>query len=268
MGILKTVAGWLLKAYQASPRFMAIIAALCGALLLLPSRFLPFALAPLVATYRPWIGLVFLFCLGVTISYLVTAGWSLVASKRKEAKPNIRLIEIKTTEGSISQAKFLGVPLAATQPFPTILACFRNHSKGNRIPKQPHVNAHIIYRDARNEEITDLCHGVWIGERDDYTTLNVGEKKCLVLMSLTSGKLSKWRQEEYHTDTSWMADRPPFRAHYEEIDGLPRRIIIELLDPGNGKRIKRFVLTAKSCSKGSLPLLEIESAFWSLLRRD
>jgi hypothetical protein len=96
MPIFETIAGWLLRAYQASPRLMAVLAFVSGLLLFLPDRALvPFAAVPLVARYRPWLGVCFLFCAAMTISYPIHAGWKGMRGSiyrfRKDSKGKRRL---------------------------------------------------------------------------------------------------------------------------------------------------------------------------------
>lgn len=80
MGTLKALADALIKAYHESPRFMAVMCIICAALLFMPSRILaPLSIASLVTNYRPYIGLGFLFSLGMTVSYPIQAGSSWVA---------------------------------------------------------------------------------------------------------------------------------------------------------------------------------------------
>ena len=87
MGIVETIAGWFLKAYQASPRLMVVLALSTGALLFMPDRVLAtFAVAPIVAHYRPWIALCFLFSSIMTLSYPVNDGWRSI---------NRRVLEIR-----------------------------------------------------------------------------------------------------------------------------------------------------------------------------
>ena|SRR5437870_4347635 len=261
----------LIAAAKSIPRWSV------GALVILGSIFFCgsfYGLAGTAAFFRsrPNITVIIYALIWVAMFGLGSSVWpkaklTVTTKKEKEGKPNIKLIEITNTEGSISQGIFLGVPIVASQPFPTILVCFRNQSINKRVPTQPHVNAHVIYRNSANNEIADLLHGVWIGERGDYTALDVGAKKCLVLLTLANSKLSRWWQEEYHTQDSWMGG-PLFRSRHEELRESPRHIVVELLDQRNGKLIKRFVLKAKQSGDGILPVLKVQSAFWSFLRRD
>jgi hypothetical protein len=76
MGIIETIGGWLLKAREVSPRLMAVLALISGALLFCPDHILAhFAVDVWVSTHRPLIGLLFLFSGGMTLSYPVEAGW-------------------------------------------------------------------------------------------------------------------------------------------------------------------------------------------------
>jgi len=74
--ILETIAGWLLKIYEASPRFMAVLCISCAALLFLPYKILAsLSLDGFVSHNRPWISLAFLFSSLVTLSYPIEHGW-------------------------------------------------------------------------------------------------------------------------------------------------------------------------------------------------
>jgi len=185
---------------------------------------------------------------------------------QKTPKSNIELIEIKNIEGAFGGTVY-GVPIHG--PLPTAVACLRNMPVKGQTPKQPQVNAHIIYRDSKRNEIGSLSHGVWIEEREDHVTLAVGETKCLVLLVRTKeGKLSMVWQGSYYHQNSWMnGGLPSFCVRDAELSRDPSRIVIELLDHWKGTRIKRFVLRATKNTDG-LPTLKIQSAFCSFLRRD
>jgi hypothetical protein len=180
-----------------------------------------------------------------------------------EDKPNIKLIEIKTVKCSISGGNIYSIPGLGGGRFPTVILCLRNESLQRKILKQPQVNAHIVYRDFKRNEIGSLSHGVWIEEQKDYTTLSIGATKCLVLLTQMKGTIYNmvW-QEPYYTNESWMGDGPSFRVRDREIDGAPYTVIVELLDHWKGTRIKRFVLRMGKGATG-LPTLKAQSAFWS-----
>jgi Super-infection exclusion protein B len=75
MGPLELIAGWLLKAYRESPRFMVILFGLSAALLLLPTKLLAMlSLQDFSSHNRSWIALVFLFSALFTISYPIERG--------------------------------------------------------------------------------------------------------------------------------------------------------------------------------------------------
>jgi hypothetical protein len=65
------------------------------------------------------------------------------------------------------------------------------------------VTAHVIYRDTRGNEITDLSNGVWLENRGPETIFDAGKKRCLIV--LLTGKDNKfllkiWKDIE---DTRW-----------------------------------------------------------------
>jgi hypothetical protein len=73
--MLENIAGWLLKAYKASPRLMLILCLISGLLFFLPVSVLhTFALDEFAVHNRTWTSLVFWFSLLTTISYPVEAG--------------------------------------------------------------------------------------------------------------------------------------------------------------------------------------------------
>ena len=88
VALLESITGWLLRAYKAWPRIMAVACAVSAALLFLPQHILvSLALDSIVSHYRSWIALGFLCSLGITISYLIQAGWT----------RTIRFVRSKTT---------------------------------------------------------------------------------------------------------------------------------------------------------------------------
>jgi hypothetical protein len=77
VGTLKTIADALIKAYHASPRFMAVMCVVCAVLLFLPARFLGLlSVEPVLSHYRPHVGMAFVFFLVMTISYPTSKAWN------------------------------------------------------------------------------------------------------------------------------------------------------------------------------------------------
>jgi hypothetical protein len=112
----------------------------------------------------------------------------------------------------MSGGKIYGIPLPGSELFPTVILCLRNQSLQGKTLKQPQVNAHIVYRNFKKNEIGSLSHGVWIEEREDYTTLSIGDTKCLVLLTQRKGTMCMLWQEPYYTNGNWMGGGTSFRV--------------------------------------------------------
>lgn len=186
-----------------------------------------------------------------------TSPASITAPAKEKEKPNIHFVEIKNVESSITQGKLFGMPIPAEKTLQATLVCFRNEALKGVTPKQPSVNAHVIYRDSQGNEMTDLNRGVWIQEREDFTKFTTGDKKCLVVLVLDekTGALRKAWKEEYHTQNSWMAGGPLFRITDEEVPGEIETIDIQLLDKSNGSCIDEFTMRVTARREKGLPVL-------------
>jgi hypothetical protein len=165
---------------------------------------------------------------------------------------NIRFVEIKTVDGTFSRAIAHRLPLVIRETTPALLVCFRNEAIAGQTLKQPQVNAHIIFKGVNGEELTDLFHGAWADEREDYTTFQTGQKRCLVVAALSEERLLKIWKKEYHTDTSWMASGPLFEIQTEPIFGTIATIVIQLLEHWNGTCIREFLFEVEPAVKGTL----------------
>lgn len=85
MGTWKAVVDALVKVYHESPRFMAVMCAICAVLLFLPPHILAMlAVEPLVLRYRPYFGIGFLFFFMMTVSYPVNWCWTWGQKKIRE----------------------------------------------------------------------------------------------------------------------------------------------------------------------------------------
>ena len=178
------------------------------------------------------------------------------ASPAQKLKPNIRFVGVNNVEGWMSGDTVYGIPVGKARVFQTTLLCFRNEASKGVTPKQPSVNAHIVYKDSQGNEITDLNHGVWVQEDNDYTNFTTGDKKCLVVLGWDeqTGTLRKLWKEEYHTRDSWMAGGPLFRIRDEEVPGEIETVAIQLLDKWNGSCIDEFTLRVTDRPAKGLPV--------------
>jgi hypothetical protein len=142
---------------------------------------------------------------------------------------------------------------------PASLVCFRNEALKGVTPKQPSVNAHVVYKDSKGNEITDLNHGVWIQESRDYTNFTTGDKKCLVVLILDdkTGTLRKVWKQEYHTRNGWMAGGPLFQITDDEVTGEIETVVIQLLDNWNGSCIDEFTLRVTDRPAKGLPVFTL-----------
>jgi hypothetical protein len=105
MGTWKAVADALVKFYHESPRFMAVMCAVCAVLLFLPARYLaPLGVESLVLRYHPYIGGLFLIFAGMTVSYPVQYGWEWgrqnikERSYRKAMTERLSRLDLRETE--------------------------------------------------------------------------------------------------------------------------------------------------------------------------
>ncbi len=182
----------------------------------------------------------------------------IIRDPQPEPQSNIQFVETKTVDGTFSRTIAHMLPVTIKETTRGLLVCLRNEAGPGQTPKQPQVDAHIVYKDADGRELTDLFHGAWVNEHDDYSTFQTSQKRCLVVAALTDGKLLKIWKTQYHTDTSWMAGGSLFEIQTEQIPGTIATIVIQLLDHWKGTFIKEFVLDVESLVDGQLPQLKLK----------
>jgi hypothetical protein len=177
--------------------------------------------------------------------------------RKPEAKPNIKFVGAQTLEGSLSQGRFLGMPFSGNGPLLLTTVCFRNEAIIDQTPKQPQVNAHLIYRDSKQREITDASHVAWIEERKDRAAFDVGKKKCLlVFLRDPQGLLAKAWIEEYHSEHSWMGG-PSYRHRFASIPQEEvAAILIQLLDFWTGACLAEFAFDVEWDIETKIPTLK------------
>jgi hypothetical protein len=182
----------------------------------------------------------------------------IVRDPQPEPQSNIQFVEVKAVDGTFSRTMAHRLPLTIKEATRALLVCLRNEAGPGQTPRQPQVDAHIIYKDADGKELTDLFHGAWVNDREDYSTFQTSQKKCLVVAVLTDRKLLKIWKKQYHTDTSWMAG-PLFEIQTEQIPGTLATVVIQLVDHWKGTFIKEFVFDVQPLVEGQLPQLKLKS---------
>lgn len=150
-----------------------------------------------------------------------------------ELKPkhNIRFVEAKSIQAhsGIKDGKIHESPQGLGD-FQVCVVCFRNEPSIGKRVQEPTLKSHIIYKDKNGEEITDVPRGVWLGELGETTVFESGKKKCLIIFLLSNqDTLKKLWNEEYHSETSWMADGPVFQIRDEGIRADVTSVEVRLL---------------------------------------
>jgi len=142
--------------------------------------------------------------------------------------------------------------------FQISILCFRNEAVVGQSIQEPHVNAHIVYKDKDGQEITDAPRGVWLEQYRDETIFEAGKKRCLVIFLLSSqDTLKKLWKETYTTETSWMAGGPLFRIRDEGISGDIASIEVSLLV--DDACVLQAIFEVKPRQSGRLPELLLRS---------
>jgi hypothetical protein len=181
-----------------------------------------------------------------------------VHTAKSEQQPNIQFVEIKNVDGSFTETIVHGLPLTERKTTAALLVCFRNEAIPGQTPRQPQVDAHVIYKSGDGKELTDLSHGVWAEESANYTTFQTGHKKCLVVTALSEGMLCKMWKEEYHTRTSWTPGGTLFENRIEQVQGKIATIVVQLLDHWKGTCISEFILDVEAVADKELPSLKLK----------
>jgi hypothetical protein len=155
------------------------------------------------------------------------------SATKSEPKPkhNIKVIEPKSIEahsglkdGKIHESQ------QGLGDFHVCVVCFRNEPIVGKRVQEPTLKSHIIYKDKNGEEITDVPRGLWLGELGETTVFESGKKKCLIIFLLSKqNTLKKLWNEEYHSETSWMAGGPVFQIRDEGIRGDVTLVEVRLL---------------------------------------
>lgn len=151
---------------------------------------------------------------------------------KTEPKNNIKFVEAKSVQAH-SGLKDGKIHESPHEPgdFKISVACFRNEPVVGQRVQQPTLKSHIIYKDKNGEEITDVPRGVWLGELGETTVFESGKKKCLIIFLLSKqDTFKKLWNEEYHSETSWMAGGPVFQIKNEGIRGDVTSVEVRLME--------------------------------------
>jgi hypothetical protein len=150
-----------------------------------------------------------------------------------EPKPkhNIKFIEAKSVQAhrGIEDGKIHESPQGPGE-FQVCVVCFRNEPAIGKRVQEPTLKSHINYKGKNGEEINDVPRGVWLGELGETTVFESGKKKCLIIFLLSNlDAFKKLWNEEYHSETSWMAGGPVFQIRDEGMRGDVSSVEIRLL---------------------------------------
>jgi hypothetical protein len=146
-------------------------------------------------------------------------------------KHNIKFIEAKSVQAhsGIKDGKIHESPQGLGE-FHVGVVCFRNEPVVGKRVQEPTLKSHIIYKGKNGEEITDVPRGVWLGELGETTVFEAGKKECVIIFLLSNqNTLQKLWNEEYHSETSWMAGGPVFQIRNEGIRGDVTSVEVRLL---------------------------------------
>jgi hypothetical protein len=180
-----------------------------------------------------------------------------------EPKPkhNIKFIEAKSVQAhsGIEDGKIHESPQGLGE-FHVCVVCFRNEPVVGKRVQEPTLKSHIIYKDKNSAEITDVPRGVWLGELGETTVFESGKKKCLIIFLLSKqDTFKKLWNEEYHSETSWMAGGPVFQIRDEGIRGDVTSVEVRLLDHDICVLHAEFAVASRT--PGALPMLTLSSLF-------
>jgi hypothetical protein len=145
---------------------------------------------------------------------------------------NIEFIEAKSVQAhsGVKDGKIHESPQGLGE-FHVGVVCFRNEPVVGKRVQEPTLKSHIIYKGKNGEEITDVPRGVWLGELGETTVFESGKKKCLIIFLLSNlDTFKKLWNEEYHSETSWMAGGPVFQIRDEGMRGDVTSVEVRLLD--------------------------------------
>lgn len=177
-----------------------------------------------------------------------------VISSGQPPRPNIKLVEAKFTTAHTVDGKLCESP-ANLGDINVAVASFRNEGLLGSTVAQPHVRAHIIFKDADGREIADVPSGVWLDEYKDTLAFSIGVKRNLVVLLLTrQGTLKRLWKESYTDENSWMGG-PRFRVRDEGISERIGTIEISLLEFDSGVCIAHAILKPADPIDRGLPQL-------------
>jgi len=172
-----------------------------------------------------------------------------------EPKPNIQFVESKTirAHAGLEDRQIYESPQGLGD-FQVSVVCFRNEAVVGKAVQQPHLTAHIIYKNKDGEEIADAPRGVWIGHYGESVHFETGKKRCLIvfLLSKQSTLMKPWN-ESYRTSRTWMSGRPSFRIQIEGIRGDVASVEVNLL--GRDVCFLRAIFDIEPRDRGELPKL-------------
>ena len=178
-------------------------------------------------------------------------------------QPNIKFVETRDADVYPSDDTLFHETQCGLGEFKVTIVCFRNEGvEGQRVPSVD-VRAHVIYRDAAGQEITDVPSGVWLEEYKGHTGFTLGTKKCLILFLLTDqGTLKKLWKEAYRHAQSWMSGLPSYRVRDEAIHGQVATLEIQLLSEFTDICVLKKVFEIGEYEDGVLPkLIELNRDF-------
>ncbi len=183
-----------------------------------------------------------------------------VPSPAPRAQPNIKFVEAKSTSIHSADGKLYESPQGLGD-FRVAVACFRNDGIVGQTVQQPHVTAHLIYKDFAGHEIANVDRGVWLQEYKDAVHLTMGAKRGVIIMLLTNqGTLKRLQKESYMTEHSWMSGGPSFRVVDDIIPEGVATIEVNLLDVDKGECLTRVKLRVDDSRDQGLPRLALVSA--------
>jgi len=145
-------------------------------------------------------------------------------------QPNVRCIGAKNIWASqtVGDVRFYE---ASPGQYRFSVVCFRNEALLNRAISEPFVRAHIVYRDAKGAEITDVARGVWLDEYSDVIQLGLGERKCVIILARGERNILNKALMERQS-TQWGEN---FLPRFEQVFDTPATIEVQLIwgDPGS-----------------------------------
>jgi hypothetical protein len=142
--------------------------------------------------------------------------------------------------------------------FRVSVVCFRNEAVVGKTLHQPYIKAHIVYRDKKNQEITDVPRGVWLDHYGESILFETGKKRCLIVFLLSKqGTLMKPWNESYRTSHSWMSGGPSFRIRTEHLSGDVASVEVNLL--GRDACFLQAIFDVATSPRGELPNLVLRA---------